>query len=588
MNETITASQETSTTKKLGNALEDNRNENERDKEEEQQEEEHHEMVHPPMTPIPYKKLLVVFIIYLVDSLSITSLFSYIGYMIKDFNIVSDSSKYAYFAGILASSFYLSQLFSSFVWGYLSDRIGRRPILIFGVTGGSIACFLFGFSYYYWLAIISRFTFGLLNGNIGVVKSYLSEITDSSNRAKAFSIIGVTFGMAAVIGPLIGGTFARPNAQYPKLMELFPSPFVKFLDIFPYLLPNLIIACLGLFCTLLGYIYLQETNTKGWYYKRFVQKKDENPVEMEEHHVRSLGNEEEMAYHEEKDNVVNNEETQETEIKEDIANDEGIVEEDNKPILTNGLGKRHEIFQGLNPILSCFLLAGVGFVGIMFDELLPLFVMLPVEQHGLNFTPFDIGIACAITGLVIFFNQLVFVPMMLTKFGSLNSFRMALIVHTIALVAFPEVSWLGCEDDAPIGRVLLLWIVLMSLIAFRQLGVGVLFSSSFVMTANVVTNQSSGVLNGVANTILAIAKLLAPVVVGTLFSGVLGLKKSFPLDFRLIFYFIALIGVILLGITFFMKKTVDFPKEELKEYLLKGMTIEEALEEHKKKKKLRK
>ena len=101
-----------------------------------------------------------------------------------------DNEKLGYFAGIIAASYYLSQLFSSFFWGYLSDKVGRRPVLLVGVTLGSLSCGLFGFSKWLWLAILSRFLFGLLNGNLGVTKSYLTEITDGSNRGRAFSIIG--------------------------------------------------------------------------------------------------------------------------------------------------------------------------------------------------------------------------------------------------------------------------------------------------------------------------------------------------------------------------------------------------------------
>lgn len=108
---------------------------------------------------------------------------------------IDDPQKLGYFAGLIASSYYLSQLFSSFFWGYLSDIVGRRPILLIGVTLGSLSCCLFGFSKWLWWAILSRFLFGLLNGNLGVTKSYLTEITGKySFQAKKVVARKLLFG----------------------------------------------------------------------------------------------------------------------------------------------------------------------------------------------------------------------------------------------------------------------------------------------------------------------------------------------------------------------------------------------------------
>lgn len=79
-------------------------------------------------------------------------------------------------AGYLASSYFSGNLLGSFMWGWISDSVGRRPVLLFGVAA-TISCeLLFGFSQNFTWAIIARLFWGLLNGNIGVAKTYISEV----------------------------------------------------------------------------------------------------------------------------------------------------------------------------------------------------------------------------------------------------------------------------------------------------------------------------------------------------------------------------------------------------------------------------
>jgi len=120
----------------------------------------------PPPTPLPWGKLLIVFSIYLCDSLSFTSLFPYISFMVADFGITDDPKQYGYYVGIITSCYFLSQLFSSFMWGFISDKIGRRPVLLWGSFFGACVGLCFGFSRYLWWACLARFMFGFLNGYV--------------------------------------------------------------------------------------------------------------------------------------------------------------------------------------------------------------------------------------------------------------------------------------------------------------------------------------------------------------------------------------------------------------------------------------
>ena len=76
-------------------------------------------------------------------------------------------------------------------WGWISDRIGRRPVIVIGLLGNTITNLSFGVSHSLSWAIFSRLSCGLLNGNVAVAKSILGEITDSTNQSMGFSLFGL-------------------------------------------------------------------------------------------------------------------------------------------------------------------------------------------------------------------------------------------------------------------------------------------------------------------------------------------------------------------------------------------------------------
>jgi len=79
-------------------------------------------------------------------------------------------------AGYLGSAFFIGSFAGSMTWGWLSDILGRRPVMLLGVCGTVFSELLFGFSQNFGWAVAGRFLWGLLNGNLGVVKTYVSEV----------------------------------------------------------------------------------------------------------------------------------------------------------------------------------------------------------------------------------------------------------------------------------------------------------------------------------------------------------------------------------------------------------------------------
>jgi MFS family permease len=98
----------------------------------------------------------------------------------------------------VASTFSLAQMCSGIPWGMLSDRVGRRPVILCGLLGTTVSMLLFGLSQSLALALTMRAMCGLLNGNISVVKSAMAELTDETNQARGFSLMPMVWGLGSI------------------------------------------------------------------------------------------------------------------------------------------------------------------------------------------------------------------------------------------------------------------------------------------------------------------------------------------------------------------------------------------------------
>jgi MFS family permease len=211
-------------------------------------------------TPVPWSRVSVLLLIVFVEAMFNSMLYPFIAFMVHDLfywlprddpdadNIVS------FYAGLVASCFSFAQLFGAFIWGSMSDKHGRRKILLIGMMGNVITCPLFGLAPTYALAVAARCLSGLINGNIGVAKAYASEISDDTNRAKIFSFLGLAWGVGVILGPVLGGICSHPYRRFPFLFSddgLFYT--------YPYLLPLLINSFISLIGFTVGYFSIKET-----------------------------------------------------------------------------------------------------------------------------------------------------------------------------------------------------------------------------------------------------------------------------------------------------------------------------------------
>ena len=107
--------------------------------------------------------------------------------------------------GMLQASFSLMQLLFMPFWGRLSDRIGRRPVLMVGLAGSVVSYTLFGFADSLALLFVSRIAAGIFGATIGTAQAYIADVTPDAERGKGMALIGAAFGIGFTVGPAIGG-----------------------------------------------------------------------------------------------------------------------------------------------------------------------------------------------------------------------------------------------------------------------------------------------------------------------------------------------------------------------------------------------
>lgn len=114
--------------------------------------------------------------------------------------------------GLLMASYSLFQLFAAPLWGRLSDRVGRRPVLILGMAGAAVSYVMLASADTLWALFAARALGGAMAGNISAAFAYAADITTTENRAKGMGVVGAAFGLGFVLGPALGGLLAGPDA----------------------------------------------------------------------------------------------------------------------------------------------------------------------------------------------------------------------------------------------------------------------------------------------------------------------------------------------------------------------------------------
>ncbi|CAE6442044.1 unnamed protein product [Rhizoctonia solani] len=207
------------------------------------------------ITPLPMRQLSILLLMQLSEPIAYSVIYPFVARLVNETGITGgDGSKIGYYTGMIESIFFLTESVFTLQYGRISDRIGRRPVLMFGLFGQALSIFLFGLSKQFWQLILSRSLSGALNANMGVAKSMVVELTDETNQAQAFAFTPMVWSIGSTFGPFLGGTLSHPAKHLPSL---FDTPFW---NEYPYFLPCLTAAVYASCVFVVGALFLKETH----------------------------------------------------------------------------------------------------------------------------------------------------------------------------------------------------------------------------------------------------------------------------------------------------------------------------------------
>ena len=157
-------------------------------------------------SPLPTGQLALLFLIQLAEPLQTTVIYPFLAKLVLELNTTShsDTSQTGYYSGLFDSCFFLAEAAFVLFWGRLSDRVGRKPILMSGLFGLAISMISFGLTAVrggtLWKVVLARAAAGVLSGNVGVRKSAMAELTDRSNIAQAVSVQPFVWNLGCALG----------------------------------------------------------------------------------------------------------------------------------------------------------------------------------------------------------------------------------------------------------------------------------------------------------------------------------------------------------------------------------------------------
>lgn len=134
---------------------------------------------------------------------------------------------------VLLATFSLMQMLSAPVWGRLSDRVGRRPVLMVSMGAAALAYLWLGFASAMWMLFAARALAGICAGNIAAANAYVADVTPPEKRAHGMGMIGAAFGIGFIIGPALGGIVAGNNLATADLRS--PGLIACFLSLIAFL-----------------------------------------------------------------------------------------------------------------------------------------------------------------------------------------------------------------------------------------------------------------------------------------------------------------------------------------------------------------
>jgi MFS family permease len=153
--------------------------------------------------------LSLIFLIMLMDVVGMTILFPISPYIVRQY------SSQALMVTLLSVVYSAAQFFAAPVLGKISDRVGRRPVLLICLAGSGLGYLMFGVGGALWILFLSRLIAGITGGSISTAQAYIVDVSKPEELANAFTLVGMAWGIGLVLGPALGGVLGQVDLRAP-------------------------------------------------------------------------------------------------------------------------------------------------------------------------------------------------------------------------------------------------------------------------------------------------------------------------------------------------------------------------------------
>ncbi|EMD34106.1 hypothetical protein CERSUDRAFT_86859 [Gelatoporia subvermispora B] len=431
----------------------------------------------PAHTPLPWAQLCILLVLQLAEPLTSQVISPFAPDLIRNIGIThGDETKVGYYVGLMQSIFFATQAMTVLHWSRISDHVGRKPVIMTGLCGLSISMYCFGMSRTFWGLVLSRSLNGALNGNIGVLKSMMAEITDSTNIAQAYSYLPIAWSTGSTLGPMIGGSLSHPAERFPSL---FGNS--EFLEKYPYFLPCAIPATFSAIAFFVTWIFLKETVSSPKSIRRIIGMR------------RNKGNVTLQA-------VAGSEGPKTTPMTTP-------TKPDAKPLPLKALLIPRVLIAAGN-------YASLAIVDIALRSVLPVFYSTPIHLGGLGLPPQTIGMILSSYGILNGLLQIFFFSKLIGLLGAKKIYLIGISSALPVFAMFPVVNALA----RLYGLDNIVWIAV-ALQVTISMAINFSYGSVFMyITASSPNKASLGSVNGLAQMGVSIMRTVGPAIANSLFS----------------------------------------------------------------------
>ncbi|KAL5482742.1 hypothetical protein ACEPAI_9336 [Sanghuangporus weigelae] len=447
--------------------------------------------------PFPWRMAISLYILTCITPLVFDLIFPFVNQMVLENGITDDPERVGFYSGLIESAFAFTSFLSIMPCSYLSDHLGRKPVILVGTLGLAVSTGLFGMAKSYWFMILTRMIGGTLGGTNATMKVMLTESIEKSQQGFAFSGSVIAYRMGQIVGQPMGGLLAHPERNF----KIFDTPFWRE---YPFALPCFISSLFAIFGVIFAYFFTEETLPSLRKKKRPSNYGTMSPAEPE------------------------------------------------VPVASESRKRtRPSVLSMLTPQVTGALISSslLSFSSEMIFALFPLFAFTPIESGGLGFSEAQIGAQLGFRSINNILIVFLYSPIE-RRIGSLATLKLTMAFWPISMAFFPFLNALARSGydgtwvlQAALGIFVTIW-------SFACL--------SWTASAIVINNASPSaealsVINGIGQMALTLPNAVAPAFITSIFA--FSIKHEAILNGNLVYVIQLIIAIVGAFITLFLKES---------------------------------